>query len=120
MMNYSPSNGTEWELFLENNCYHCQRYDARMREDRGVNTCDILFKLLEQMALKEEDFPDIYQFKDDELADNGSTPECLKKIKSLEEAKKLWKGEDAQEYVNKLRKEWDERDNKGTEETYGE
>ena len=73
----------EYELFLETNCEDCKKYDERMRGDRNINTCDILFKILDQMGLKESEQPDIYIFRDDELCfgknSNEYPPNCLKK-----------------------------------------
>jgi len=77
---YSPSNGTEWELFLQNNCFGCKYYSEEMLSDREVNTCDILFKLLEQQGLSEEEFPEVYQFTKDTFDfRKGYPPICLKK-----------------------------------------
>ena len=77
-MKYSPSNGTEFEMFLERNCYRCRKFDKEMMYNRDVNTCDILFKILDQRVLSEEDAPDIYEFEDGVFNDE-CPPECLKK-----------------------------------------
>ena len=82
-MRYNPSNGMEYHLFLEINCEDCKKYDDIMRADRDINTCDILFKILDQMGFREGERPDVYIFKDDELyfGKNGNEypPNRLKK-----------------------------------------
>lgn len=81
-VNYSPANGTEWELFLDNNCFGCKYYSEEMLRNREINTCDILFKLLDQQVLSEKEFPEIYQF-DEDIFDFSKDypPICLKKEK---------------------------------------
>jgi len=79
-LRYSPSNGTEWEMFLEKNCYRCRHFSKEMLSNREVNTCDILFKLLEQQSLNEEDYPEVYWFEEDIFDFNNEyPPKCLKK-----------------------------------------
>ena len=83
MKTYSPANGTEWILFREINCWDdCKFYNHKMEYDRDAKiTCPILFKLLDQMGLSEEKFPDVYQFADDELNVEMCPARCLKKEK---------------------------------------
>jgi len=77
---YSPANGVEWGLFLEKNCYGCKHFSKEMLSNREVNTCDILFKLLDQQVLSEEDCPEIYWFKEDTFDFNNEyPPKCLKR-----------------------------------------
>jgi hypothetical protein len=79
-MKYSPANGTEFEIFLRDNCYECKKWDVDMMSDREINKCNILFKLLDQQGLSEKDAPDVYQFADDELDESkGYPPTCLKR-----------------------------------------
>ena len=78
---YSPSNGTEWDMFRENNCWSgCEHYSHAMEYDRDAKvTCPILFKLLEQMGLPEDEFPDVYYFSNAELDTTKCPAVCLKK-----------------------------------------
>ena len=79
MINYSPSNRTEFDLFLENNCYKCKKYNSEMRYDREVNTCDILFKLLDQLICDEVAFPEVFEFNNNELDVSQCPAICLKR-----------------------------------------
>jgi len=81
---YSPSNGSEWEKFLEKNCYSCKHFSEEMLFNRETNTCNILFKLLEQQGLFEKDYPEIYQFEKDTFDfSKGYPPICLKKEEKI-------------------------------------
>jgi hypothetical protein len=76
---YSPSNFTEFLFFLENNCLGCKNYNAEMHWNRDINTCDILFKILDQQGLAEEDCKEIYYFSKDELDIEPCPAKCLKR-----------------------------------------
>jgi hypothetical protein len=76
---YSPSNGQEYLIFLEMNCEDCKKYNPEMHYDRDINDCDILHRILDQQLLSEEDFPEIYQFENNELNTSTCPATCLQK-----------------------------------------
>lgn len=77
-LHYTPSNGTEFEIFLQQ-CFTCKHFDDAVLNNDAEPTCPMLRKLFYQMVLNEQEEPDIYWFNDDELQmGKYPPPRCLK------------------------------------------
>lgn len=59
---FTFSNDTEYKLWLEEKCYGCNKFDEDILIDADINTCNTLYKILDQQCLRKKDYPKVYRF----------------------------------------------------------